>query len=170
VSSFSLGVDWDFSALDAKIAQVTGNLADVSGGPMVPFLQEAADSYMRAIQARFLIQGLGGGVWAPLTEEYLKRKLRAIGPANILIWSGHLRDSLARGGGDYYELLIPNGIVFGTAAYVAHFHQYGWTTKNGRVVLPRTIIVGPEDPTLGGGVLEEIRAALQNGLIAIIAA
>lgn len=66
-----------------------------------------------------------GESWDPLSTDYLKRKVKAIGQKPTLVYSGELFDSLVRKGKYQLLALQPKKLSFGTIAPYASFLNEG---------------------------------------------
>lgn len=79
-------------------------------------------------QRQFKAQGLGPnrGRWAPLTDDYAKRKRAQYGNQPILVRTGALRASLTSGeSADALRVATPERISFGSRIQHGHYHQLG---------------------------------------------
>jgi phage gpG-like protein len=159
----TLTVDVDLSGTRQFFDSLKYSLQDVSGGIMGTAFSEAGDSYMRGVQSRFDTFKHGGGDWPPLSPKYAARKMKKLGYATLLFYTGDLNLSLYPGQLNNVKLPLPDGIVVGTDDPKAHFHQYGT-----RKMPARPILVQPDDPSMPPTTLDDMKFDLEKGLQAQI--
>lgn len=169
----------DTSALDAFVSRVEAELSDVSTGPMSDTMKMMSDEVMAGQRERFTSLMSGGGEWA---DNALSTKIAwlykqgvrvgrvgakrgvnrmadiaASSPKLILYDEGGLFNSLRRGEPGYYEVLLPDRIVFGTDHFTAIFHQEGTSRMP-----QRRIIVSIDE--LSGFVRQATQDTLISGM------
>lgn len=183
-------VTFDMSGLNGVLRDLQTQLgAGASIGPVRAWVKQIGVRYLAFTRTRYSRYSRGGGDWAPLSPETIKRRRKARagtaaaskviraatgGDAAILVDTGTLFGALNRGApGNRFED-IPGGVRVGwgdlrhaktgkgaaTLADIAHYHQTG----AGRLPA-RPLLVEPDAQTITGMMGDGRRAVerlLQN--------
>lgn len=100
-----------FDGLEASLKDCSPLFTSILRDVLVPSARDTFDA-----------EGPG---WRPLSVAYARRKARAIGYTQILVWSGDLRDSVASESGNEFSIreIGPRRMKFGTTRPWSEVHQ-----------------------------------------------